>query len=138
MVQLDELGPGDILGDDCLRTRSFNSYAAMAMTDVEVLMVNTKNALEHFRGDALRTVLAITANRHRTDREFLDEQESDVRKQLVLKRVRTAALPVTYSAKMTAAAVAEEHAKRLRSLAAQQGQPYDEEDMQQITAPFRM
>jgi hypothetical protein len=100
LVGLGDITPGALYGDDCLRVRSFNSYAGMAVEPVEALVINVKEALEFFRGDVLKSILEETAYLHRTDLDMVTEHEQEIRRQLVLKRVRTAALPQIYRNKL--------------------------------------
>lgn len=103
-ITILEMHPGDIFGDDCLRSvakgRNVHSYSATAASaGCSVIMINRKEVAEYFaagRGDTLRSLLEVCRELHTPDDELWQDFLVQTKQQKLLKTLRESAYGESY------------------------------------------
>jgi hypothetical protein len=86
------LQAGDIFGDDTCRSKNTNTYGAVALSNVQIVFINIKEACELFKGRSYELLMSITCNLHREDAELIAEHEKTSKQHLSLKKMKELAL----------------------------------------------
>lgn len=91
-IPMATLQAGDIFGDDTCRSKTTNTYGAVASSRVQIIFINIKQACEFFKGKAVDHLMHITHALHQDDKDLIIEHEKAVRQQIAAKKVKEMAL----------------------------------------------
>lgn len=103
-VVVKVLSQGMLFGDDTCRNKCINEYGAIALTPVELIVVNAKQAIDFFVGKKLELLLKETGDLHIDDLELILQHENTVRKEVILKKLRDVALGPVYERRFSSRA----------------------------------